>query len=187
LRHSDGLDGNPLSCGLVPATDEPGRCAGSYGVGGDGAGYDRVGSDDGAVADVGSGEYGDTVADPHVATDGDGSIVRKVTLYRALARVTLIGTGVETVGMVGDDDAAAAEEALGNGDLVGAGYMDVVREIAVGADVECRVVGSASEVSNGIKPETVAGREVLSQTNVVEAGKFGVLAEAEATGAEPMG
>jgi hypothetical protein len=43
----------------------------------------------------------------------------------------------------------------------------LVREIAVGTDVDCGVIGMAGEGGNSVKPETVASREVLSHVNVV--------------------
>jgi hypothetical protein len=161
------LERNPSAGGFVPAADGAGGYAGSYRIGGNGACYNGVGSDNGAIADVGPGEDGGSVADPDIATDGNSSIVRKGALHRALAGWALIGVVVEAVGVVGDNDATAAEEALSDGDSVGAGDVDLIREIAVGTYVDCGVIGMAGEGGNSVKPETAASREVLSYVNVV--------------------
>ena len=71
------------------------------------------------------------------------------------------------MGVVGDNDATAAEEALGDHDSVSAGDVDLIREIAVGTDVECGAIGMASEGGNSVKPEAVSSREVLSHVDVV--------------------
>lgn len=80
------MDRNPPAGVFVPAADGAGGYASSYRIGGNGAGYDGVGSDNDAVADVGSSEDGGSVANPDIATNGDGSIVRKTALHGALAR-----------------------------------------------------------------------------------------------------
>ena len=69
----DALAGLPACGGRVPLLEGTRRDAGGDAAGRDVSCDDGVRTDDGAVADRGSGEHGDAIADPDVLPDEDGS------------------------------------------------------------------------------------------------------------------
>ncbi len=187
VRVLDFSEGPPLAGGFVPGAEGAGRGSGGDGVGGHLAGDDGVGSNDGAVTDAGPGEDGDTIADPDVRADDDLAGACERALPGALGRRALARTGVEAVRVIGDDDAAAAEDALAQRDTVDAGDVDVIGQIAVGADGDGRRMSVTGEAGDGIEPETIAGGEVVADPHMGETGEPGVPAETKAGGAETTG
>ena len=156
-------------------------------LGGIFAGYDGVGADDGSVSDAGPGEDGHSIADPDVRADDDLAGAHEGPINGALGGRTLIETCVAAVGVIGDDDAAAAENTFAEGNAVDAGDVDLIGQVAVRADGEERRVVLAGEGGDGIEPKSVARGEVMADSHMGEAGEPRMFAEAEAAGAETPG
>jgi hypothetical protein len=167
--------------------DDAGRGSDSDGGWGDGAADDGVGTNNGTVADGGAGEDADAVAEPDVAADDDlaGGVERSVGGEGG--RIRLRRAGVEAVGVVGDEDVAAGEEAVADVDAMEAGDVDVGGEADVVAEDELGGVRLAGVVGDGFEPEVVGGAEVFADAHVGEAVKPRGVAGAEAGGVELAG
>lgn len=104
--------------------------SGGYAIGGNVVCHYAVGTNDGSVADGYAGQHANVVAEPHVVADDD----RAFTHHRTLARGQLqVFAGVESVGIVGNQDVSARQQVVADGDAVGSSDVAIGTNQAVAA------------------------------------------------------
>ncbi len=126
-----------------------------------------MGAEDAAVPDHCPGQNGDAIAYPNVVSNGDRTCGNQGTLSRWCGGIAGPDTTVPPVGVVGDQDAAAAKQVFPDRDAIDAGNVNVVRETSARADanlwVEAEGCTARGVGGYGFEPKEITGVKIRTE------------------------